>query len=77
MDSVPIYCRIWNIFEYIKEVLKQVRVTLCRTDVLHYRNGLLICSRSKFDELKEFHLVLFEKKRTNFATFGTFFSNVK
>ena len=77
MESVPIYCRIWNIFEYIKEVLKQVRVTLCRTDVLHYRNGLLICSRSKFDELKEFHLVLFETKRTNFATFGIFFSNVK
>ena len=34
MENAPIYCRIWNIFEYIKEILKQVRVTLCRTDVL-------------------------------------------
>ena len=69
----PIYCRVWNFFEYIKEVLMQVRVTelmqnwfKCRTDILHHRNKLLVCSDSKFDKLKELHLVRIEKKRTNF-----------
>ena len=69
----PIYCHVWNFFEYIKEVLMQVRVTeliqnwyKCRSDVLHYRNRLLVCSNSTFDELKELHLVCIEKKPTNF-----------
>ena len=68
----PIYY-VWIFFEYMKEVLMQVRVTelmqnwcKCRTDVLHDRNRLLVCSNSKFDELKELHLVRIEKKRTNF-----------
>ena len=66
-------CYIWIFFEYMKEVLMQVRVTelmqnwcKCRTDVLHHRNRLLVCSNSKFDELKELHLVRIVNKRTNF-----------
>ena len=69
----PIYCRIWNFFEYVKKVLKKVRVTELtqnwwkgRADVLHHRNRLLVCSISKFDESKELHLVRVEKKHTNF-----------
>ena len=47
--------------------LKQVRVSLCKTDVLHRCNRLLVCLNSKFDELKEFDLVSIEKKkRRNF-----------
>ena len=68
----PIYY-VWIFFEYMKEVLLQVRVTKlmqnwckCRTDVFHDRNRLLVCSNSKFDELKELHLVSIEKKRTSF-----------
>ena len=41
-------------FENINSVLKQVRVTLCRTDALHHQNRLLVCLNSKFNELKEF-----------------------
>ena len=46
---------ICRVFKYIKQVLKQVTVTLCRTGVLHHRKRLLVCSNSKFDELKEFN----------------------
>ena len=46
--------------------LKQVRVSLYKTDVLHRCNKLLVCLNSKFDELKEFDQVSIEKKRRNF-----------
>ena len=75
MENLSIYCRIWNVSEYIREVLKQVRVTLCKTDVMHHHNKLLVCSNSKFDELKEFHLVRIKKKRTIFCNVWNFFSN--
>ena len=44
-----------NFFKHVKEVLKSVRVTLCRTDALHHCNRLLVCLNSNFDKLKEFH----------------------
>ena len=69
----PIYCRVWNFFEYIKDVLKTVTVTVCRTDVLHHCNRL--CS-VKFDKLKEFDYVRIEKKPTHFSNILSFFSNV-
>ena len=37
-------------FENIKGTLKQVSVTLCRADVLHYGNRLLVRLNSKFEE---------------------------
>ena len=49
---LPPYYRAWKFFEYIKEALNQVRVTLCRTDALHHYNRLLVCLNSKFDKLK-------------------------
>ena len=51
-----------HFFEYINRVLKEVRMTLCRTDVLHHCNKLLVCLNSKLDELKEFHKAHIEKK---------------
>ena len=60
----PSYCRVWFFFKYIKEVLKQVRVILCRTDTLYHRNRLLVYSNSKFDKLKELHPLRIEKKGT-------------
>ena len=50
-----IYCRTWSFFESIKEALKQVRVTLCKIDVLHHCNRLLVRLNSIFGELKEFN----------------------
>ena len=44
-----------NFFKNMNRALKQVRVTLCKTDDLHRCNRLLFCLNSKFDELKEFH----------------------
>ena len=73
----PIYCRVCNFFEYIKEVLKQVRVTLRRAVVLHHRNRHLVSSNSKFDELKELHSVRIDKKCTNFLQRLEFFLKCK
>ena len=73
MENIPIYCCIQNVFKYIKEVLKQVWVTLCRTAVFHHRNKLWVCSNSKLDDLKEFYLVRLEKKRKNFLRHLDFF----
>ena len=53
--------------------LKQARKTLCKTDVLHRCNRLLVCLNSKFDELKEFDQVSIEKKRKNFLQCLEFF----
>ena len=44
-----------EIFQKYNGALKQVRVTLCRTDILHHCNRLLVSLNSKFDELKEFY----------------------
>ena len=65
-EMFPFYWSVWNFFENIKRAFKQVRVTLCRTDVLDYCIRLLVCLNSKFDELKEFDLVRIKNKRTNF-----------
>ena len=69
----PSYCRVWFFFKYIKEVLKQVRVILCRTDTLYHRNRLLVYSNSKFDKSKEFQFFAYwEKRHQKFASFGIF-----
>ena len=65
-DFSKIHCSVWNFFENINGVLKQVRITLNRADVWHHCNKLLVCLNSKFDELKEFDQVSIEKKRRNF-----------
>ena len=52
--TFPIYCHVWIFFKNKKGALKQVRVTLRRTNVLHHCNRLLVCLNSTFDELKEF-----------------------
>ena len=36
----PFYCCVWNFFENTKGALKQVRVILCRADILHHYNRL-------------------------------------
>ena len=67
MENVSkIHCNVWNFFENINGTLKQVRLTLCRTGVLHDCNRFLVFLNSKFDELKEFSQVRIEKKYTNF-----------
>ena len=45
-----IYCHIKNFFENIKRALKQVRVTLCTSDILHHSTRHLVGLNSKFDE---------------------------
>ena len=42
-------------FRKHKKALKQVRVTLCKIDVLHHCNRLLVRLSSICDELKELH----------------------
>ena len=78
-EMFPFYCPVWNFFENIKVALKKVRVTLWRTDVMHYwsRNRLLVCLNSKFDEFKEFYKVRIKKKRTNFLQCLEFFLKCK
>ena len=49
----------------------------CKTDTLHFCNRLCMCLNSNFDELKEFHLLLFMKNPLNFVQSLEFFSNVK
>ena len=80
----PIYCHVWNFFECVKDVLKQVRVIelmqnwwKCETDFLHHCNRLLVCLNSKFNKLKELHFVRIEKKRTDFLQRWEFFPNAK
>ena len=63
MENVSkIHCSVWNFFENINGVSKQVRITLNRADVWHHCNKLLVCLNSKLDELKEFHEAHIEKK---------------
>ena len=54
-----------------------MRATLCRTDVLQHCNSLLVRLNSKFEELKEFHLVRNDKNRTNFLQCLEFFLKCK
>ena len=47
--NIQVLCCIWSFFVNVKEALKKVRVSPCRTDVLHYCDRILICLNSKFD----------------------------
>ena len=44
--NIKVLCCIWNFFVNVKEALKKMRVSPCGTDVLHYRERILICLNS-------------------------------
>ena len=71
-------CCIWNFFCKCKRDIKEIEgVSVCKTDVLHYCDRILICLNSKFDELTQFHLVSVKEKTYQFFfTVLKFFSNV-
>ena len=50
MDCFGFIAAFGFFFKNIKGALKQVRVTLCRTDVFHHCNRLLVRWSSKFDD---------------------------
>ena len=64
-------------FRKYKRGLKASEGDLCGTDVLNYCDRPLVCLNSKFDELKEFHLVRIEKKCTNSLLCLEFFLKCK
>ena len=66
-----------EVFRKYKRSLKTSEGDLCGTDVLHYYDRPLVCLNSKFDELKEFHLVRIEKKCTNSLLCLEFFLKCK